>query len=374
MSFEGNKIIVGLSGGVDSAVTAFVLKEQGFDVRAVFMRNWSEAGGGCNWEWDFESAQAAVRHIGVELDLWDFEAAYHKDVYEPFIAAFEQGETPNPDVICNRYVKFGAFLKRARQEGADWVATGHYARITPYMTEKGYGLSLRSGVDLAKDQSYFLALISQEQLASTLFPLGNLTKKEVRMIAKAAGLPNAGRRDSFGICFVGEQDMVEFLRPRVKSAPGPIITQDGKKVADHDGLPFYTIGQRKGIGIGGTGPYYVVEKRVADNTLVVTANPNDPALYSDHAIVPRMHWIHNQISLPSKGEIKRGCFKPFHCLARHRHLQPLQEAVVEPFKDGGIKVIFDKPQRAVTPGQFMALYDGDICLGGGTIKAKDSPP
>lgn len=352
-------VVVGLSGGVDSAVAALLLQHQGFSVRAVFMLNWGEGGEGCNWEWDFESAKLAAHHLRIPLELWNFESVYRKEVYEPFIDSFARGETPNPDIVCNRYVKFGSFLEKANAEGADWVATGHYARIGASIGGAGAQahtnrLKLLSGIDQTKDQSYFLATLTQEQLRYALFPLGRLTKKEVRNIAQAYRLPNAGRRDSYGICFIGEQPMHAFLRTRLQHAKGPMVTLEGEQVGEHDGLPFYTIGQRKGIGIGGRGPFYVVEKRVDTNTLIVAQGDDNPALFSAYAFVPSVHWIQVEPIMP------------FQCQVRHRHLQALQDAVIER-QNGGYMVKFTTLQRAITPGQFLALYQGEECLGGGVI-------
>src|SRR3989338_884456 len=353
------KVIVGLSGGVDSAVAALFLKMQGFAVRAVFMLNWSESASGCHWEWDYESAKMAARHLDIPLELWNFEAVYRTEVYEPFIASLARGETPNPDVICNRHVKFGAFLEKARSEGADWVATGHYAQIDACARDvrtqvHATDVKLLSGVDATKDQSYFLATLGQDQLSSILFPLGGITKKEVRHIAHAHRLPNAGRKDSYGICFIGEQPMKEFLRTRVPYAKGPMVTVEGAQAGEHEGLPFYTIGQRNGIGIGGRGPFYAVEKRVAENTLIVAQGNDHPALFTNTAAVVEMHWIRGEPSLPLYGRV------------RHRHLQPLQDAVIQR-QEGTYVILFSVPQRAVTPGQFLAVYQEEECLGGGVI-------
>lgn len=363
-----NTVIIGLSGGVDSAVAALMLQQQGFEVHGVFMLNWSMVGEGCNWEWDYESAKRVADHLGIPLDLWNFEEEYRREVLEPFLASFARGETPNPDVACNRHVKFGVFLDRARQEGADWVATGHYASIEAELCESSRELLSRNyaegellyrllaGKDRTKDQSYFLATLSQEQLKYILFPLGKLTKKEVRQIAHTHRLPNAGRKDSYGICFIGEQSMKKFLSSRVPYVKGIMKTVEGERVGEHEGLPFYTIGQRKGIGIGGRGPFYVAAKQVKENTLIMAQGESHPALFMTSAMVRDMHWINGEPPFP------------YLCKTRHRHLMPLQKSVITRHHNGYM-VQFDASQRAVTAGQFLAVYQENVCMGGGTITA-----
>lgn len=346
-------IIIALSGGVDSAVTAALLTKAGWRVRGAYMRNWSDSSMGCDWEWDFEQAKMVARALGIEIALWDFEAEYRKRVFEPFLEGLSRGITPNPDVLCNRAIKFDLFLARALEEGASWIATGHYASVE---TESKYFYRLKAGVDRTKDQSYFLALLTQTQLARALFPLGNLTKSDVRRLARIFHLPNAARRDSFGICFIGEDHYQEFLKRHTTCTPGPIRTTDGDEIGTHDGLPLYTIGQRRGIGVGGGVPYYVVAKDMARNTLIVTSNAHDPVLYAPEVVLDAPHWISG--TAPTL---------PLTCLARHRHLQPLQAVTVSAHPQGGIKVTFKAPQRAITPGQFLALYDDATVLGGGVI-------
>ncbi|MEW6610695.1 MAG: tRNA 2-thiouridine(34) synthase MnmA [Patescibacteria group bacterium] len=351
------KIIVGLSGGVDSAVAALLLKSLGYTVKGVFMRNWSEVSPACNWEWDYESAKMVAAYLAIPLELWDFEHEYRTQVFEPAIASFAKGVTPNPDIACNKLIKFGLFLTRARDEGASWIATGHYARIRLHAKKTPYGLSLLTGVDHTKDQSYFLGTLTQDQFHHCLFPLGTLTKLRVRALALQAQLPNALRKDSYGMCFVGEQPFASFLHTQIRALPGPIVTPEGQTLGTHEGLAFYTIGQRKGIRIGGRGPLFVVAKDVTHNALMVTQDPYHPLLFTSSLIMPELHWIEDPPSFP------------FHCFIRHRHLQPLQEAVVSRGAQKNFMIQFKKPQRAVTPGQFLAIYwtDRETCLGGGTI-------
>ncbi|MFA4873074.1 MAG: tRNA 2-thiouridine(34) synthase MnmA [Patescibacteria group bacterium] len=352
-----NKIIVGLSGGVDSAVAALLLKLSGYAVKGIFMRNWTETTPSCNWEWDYESAKMAAQHLAIPLELWDFEQEYRTQVFEPALASFSEGFTPNPDIVCNKLIKFGIFSDRARNEGAAWIATGHYARIKLRIGKIGSTLSLLSGRDTTKDQSYFLSTLTQPQLAQCLFPLGNLTKRTVRAIAQSAKLPNADRKDSYGICFIGEQPLKTFLRSRVQSKPGPIQTAEGETLGAHEGLAFYTIGQRKGTQIGGKGPFYVVAKDIAHNKLIVAHGPNHPSLFTQSLTLPEVHWIEGPPSFP------------FSCFIRHRHLQPLQAATITYDINSNIMIQFNQPQRAVTPGQFLAIYgqDKETCFGGGTI-------
>ncbi len=353
----GVRIIVGLSGGVDSAVTAFLLKFLGFDVKAVFMRNWAEVSPSCNWEWDYESAKMAALHLAIPLELWDFEREYCAQVFEPALASFSKGFTPNPDIVCNKMIKFGAFLDRARAQGARWIATGHYARIKNRASAAGCKVSLLTGIDQTKDQSYFLSTLSQQQLASCLFPLGSLSKLTVRTLARHVKLPNAQKKDSYGMCFIGEQPLKTFLRSRLRAESGPIFTTEGDFLGMHEGLAFYTIGQRKGIHIRGSGPYYVASKDTAHNTLIVAHGPNHPALFTQSLTLPAVHWIEEPPAFP------------FLCYIRHRHLQPLQAATAARDANAHLVIQFMEPQRAITPGQFLAIYgrDKETCFGGGTI-------
>jgi len=352
------KIVVGLSGGVDSAVAAFFLKSLGFNVKGVFMRNWTDVNPSCNWEWDYESAKMVALHLAIPLELWDFEREYRTYVFEPALASISLGFTPNPDIVCNRLIKFGAFLDRARAKGARWIATGHYARIKTHPSVTSCKVSLLTGIDRTKDQSYFLSTLTQTQLAHCLFPLGNLTKRAVRALAHQIKLPNAHRKDSYGMCFVGEQPLKAFLRSRLRAEPGPILTTEGETLGAHEGLAFYTIGQRKGMHTGGRGPFYVAAKDIVRNTLIVAYGQNHPALFTRSLTLPEVHWIEDPPAFP------------FSCYIRHRHLQPLQEATATRDENAHFVIQFKEPQRAITPGQFLAIYgwDRETCFGGGTIK------
>jgi tRNA-specific 2-thiouridylase len=360
------KILVAMSGGVDSAVTAALLKKQGHEVTGVFMINWREDGevasprsgpprpdeagnqvgaggrGTCGWEKDQADARLAAQKIGINLFTWDFSAEYRKFVFEYFLTAYQNGLTPNPDTLCNKYIKFGFFLNQARALGFNQIATGHYAQIK----EKNGKLELLAGRDQGKDQSYFLYELGQKELAQIIFPVGRLKKKQVRRLAKRFGLNVAEKKDSYGICYIGEKKMKEFLGQFIKKNPGKIIDQKGKILGAHEGLHYYTLGQRQGIGLGGGRPFYVVAKHLADNSLVVTDNPNDPALYKKEIIIDKLNWLAG--TAPSAS---------WRCLARFRHLQKLFKVQVTAVNDSQFKIIFDQPQRAVAPGQALVLYE-----------------
>lgn len=335
-----------MSGGVDSSVAAALLKKQGHDVTGVFMINWREENvggerGTCSWERDQADARLATQRIGINLFTWDFSAEYKKFVFEYFLSAYQNGQTPNPDTLCNKYIKFGAFLDKAKALGFDKIATGHYAQI-----KKGEnGLELFAGRDQTKDQSYFLYELGQKELAETLFPLGKMKKKKVRQLAKKFHLGVAAKKDSYGICYIGEKNMKEFLGGFIKKNPGKIVDQNGKILGEHEGLFNYTLGQRQGIGLGGRGPFFVVAKNLNDNTLIVTDNQNDPALFRREVMLDKINWI--STTPPAS----------FVCLARFRHLQKLfkTNSKIEP--DGQVKVVFNKPERAVAPGQALVFYE-----------------
>ncbi|HSR62971.1 MAG TPA: tRNA 2-thiouridine(34) synthase MnmA [Gammaproteobacteria bacterium] len=356
---ENRKVIVGLSGGVDSSVTALLLKERGFDVEALFMRNWNESGtdGGCLWEADVEDAMHVCDTLGIPLNTVDLSSAYWEDVFSHFLEEYKNGRTPNPDVLCNQEVKFTAFMEHAKQLGADRIATGHYARI-----KEGRGtFELLKGLDSNKDQSYFLCRLGQSQLRQSLFPVGGLEKSDVRLLAKKAGFINFNKKDSTGICFVGEQHFRDFLSRFIPRETGEIKTTEGKIIGKHEGVWYYTLGQRQGLGIGGVSgageePWYVIQKDISNNTLIVGQGHDHPLLFSRSLTASDMHWVAE--TPPSA---------PFTCTAKIRYRQADQVCTVTSIRDDNLEVTFDEPQRAVTPGQFVVLYQGNTCLGGGTI-------
>ena len=349
-------VIVGMSGGVDSAVAALLLKERGLAVEGMFMKNWEEDDGAeyCTAQADFDDARRVCDRLGIPLREANFAAEYWDNVFEHFLAEYAAGRTPNPDVLCNSEIKFKVFLDYARLLGADHVATGHYARSGSVDGE----FALLKGVDGNKDQSYFLQAVPAERLRGCLFPLGGLKKPAVRKVAKAAGLPVHDKKDSTGICFIGERRFADFLARYLPRRPGPMVDTDGNVVGEHAGLPYFTLGQRQGLGIGGRAgypeaPWYVVDKRLADNTLVVS---QDECRLQSRALVARsVNWLAH-VGLPLR------------CAAKTRYRQPDRACRVEA-REEEIRVVFDAPQRAVTPGQYVCLYDGDRCLGGGTITA-----
>jgi tRNA-specific 2-thiouridylase len=353
-------IVVGLSGGVDSAVTAMLLKQQGHDVTAVFMKNWEEddTSEHCTAEEDLKAARAVCDHLGLPLRTVNFSAEYWDRVFEYFLVEYRNGRTPNPDVLCNKEIKFRAFLDHARTLGADRIATGHYARVI----EDNRGFHLGEARDTGKDQTYFLYTLGQEVLRHTLFPLGDLTKQDVRRLAAEAGLSNYNRKDSTGICFIGERDFKSFLARYLPAQPGEIRDLDGRRVGRHDGLMYYTIGQRQGLGIGGAGaPWYVVEKDLTQNVLLVVQGDDHPALASGWLTADDLHWVSGEPPV-----------LPFHCAAKTRYRQPAQACILEPDHAHDLRVTFDSPQRAVTPGQAVVFYRNGECLGGGTIHARET--
>ena len=348
------KVVVGISGGVDSAVAALLLRRQGHDVTGLFMKNWEEddTSERCGAEEDHKMARAVCEQLGIPLRTVNFSAEYWDRVFGYFLSEYRAGRTPNPDVLCNKEIKFRAFLEHSLALGADRIATGHYARVD---SREGRYRLLKAH-DANKDQSYYLYLMGQEALARTLFPVGELDKTEVRRIAQEAGLPNHDRHDSTGICFIGERDFKSFLSRYLPAQTGEMRTLSGTVKGKHDGVMFYTIGQRHGLGIGGEGEaWYVVGKDVATNVLYVEQGEHHPALYSDALIAGQIHWIGNELSLPGKRR------------AKSRYRQPDQDCTLTRH-DHGLHVIFDAPQRAITPGQSVVFYDNEECLGGGIIE------
>ncbi|RMG29682.1 MAG: tRNA 2-thiouridine(34) synthase MnmA [Gammaproteobacteria bacterium] len=357
MTAVRHKIFVGLSGGVDSAVAALCLRAQGHAVVGVFMKNWEEddRDGHCAAAEDLAAARAVAEHLDIPLLTVNFSSEYWERVFEHFLAEYRAGRTPNPDVLCNSEIKFRAFLDFARERGATAIATGHYARIE--RVEEGHRLCLSADPD--KDQTYFLHRLTQEQLAAARFPLGGFTKRRVRARARAAGLPNAQRRDSTGICFIGERRFRDFLARYLPAMPGAMVTPEGRTVGEHRGLMFYTIGQRQGLGIGGGGngrPWYVADKDLERNRLIVVQGADHPLLYHEALELESLHWI---TGTPPAA--------PLRCLARLRHRQPLQPCTLYRSK-GHWRLRFDRPQRAIAPGQSAVVYLDGVCLGGGVIR------
>jgi tRNA-uridine 2-sulfurtransferase len=348
------RVVVGMSGGVDSSVTALLLKEQGYDVVGIFMKNWDDTdeSGFCTATEDFDDVVRVCNQIGIPYYAVNFEKQYWDKVFTYFLDEYKAGRTPNPDVMCNKEIKFKAFLEHALSLGADYVATGHYAQVR----HNGDKVEMLRGVDENKDQTYFLNQLSEDVLKKVMFPLGHIPKKEVRRIAKENGLATANKKDSTGICFIGERNFKEFLSEYLPAQPGQMMTLDGEVKGTHDGLMYYTIGQRQGLGIGGPGgPWFVVGKDVEKNVLYVGEEYENNALYSDGLTANELNWINHTPT------------KPFHCTAKFRYRQKDSGVTVYPNEDGTVKVVFDNPERAITPGQAIVFYQDEVCLGGGTI-------
>jgi len=355
------RVVVGMSGGVDSSVAAWMLKQQGFDVVGLFMKNWEDDDTDeyCTSRADLVDAASVADVIGIELEAVNFAAEYRERVFAHFLREYAAGRTPNPDVLCNSEIKFRAFLDHARSLGADHIATGHYARVRP----NGARVELLKARDGTKDQSYFLHQLTQEQLAPVLFPLGAIAKREVRAIARREGIPTWAKKDSTGICFIGERPFRDFLAKYLPKAPGPIETPDGVVVGSHHGLAYYTLGQRQGLGIGGTKegralPWFVAGKDQVRNALVVVQGHDHPLLYRPKVDAQELHWVAG--APPDESTLLR-------LGAKTRYRMPDATCRVELRENQRGQAIFDTPQWAPTPGQYLVLYDGDVCLGGGVI-------
>jgi tRNA-specific 2-thiouridylase len=360
------RVIVGLSGGVDSSVAALLLLEKGYQVEGLFMKNWVEDDSDryCPANQDFIDAQQVCDMLNIQLHTANFSDEYWDKVFEYFLTEYRNGRTPNPDVLCNREIKFKTFLNYCLTLGADYIATGHYAQINtdPSKVTSLPRYQLKKAVDFNKDQSYFLYTLEQKMLAKSLFPIGHLNKPTVREIAKKSNFPNCYKKDSTGICFIGERKFKDFLSQYIPTEPGLIETTEGKVVGKHDGLMFYTIGQRQGLKIGGQShtnntPWYVVAKDLKRNILTVVPGESHPLLYSASLNAHQLHWITN---MPD-------CHVNFNCMAKIRYRQKEEPCTVEFTEDNNCLVTFKNPQRAVTPGQSIVFYEQDICLGGGII-------
>jgi tRNA-specific 2-thiouridylase len=352
-------VIVGMSGGVDSSVAALKLLEKGYRVEGLFMKNWNEDDGTeyCTAREDLLDAMQVAGTLGIELHTVNFAAAYWDRVFTHFLDEYRAGRTPNPDILCNKEIKFCAFLDHARTLGADFIATGHYARVA----HREDGGHLLRAADTNKDQTYFLHAVKGTEFAGSLFPLGDMEKTEVRKLAEKAGFANHAKKDSTGICFIGERRFSDFLKRYLPAQPGDIVDESGKAIGQHDGLMYYTIGQRQGIGIGGRvdsgdSPWYVAGKDLDNNLLVVVQGQDHPLLFKQELIAVKPDWVIKQPTLPKE------------VTAKIRYRQADQKCNVTTLSDGKLKVAFSDPQRAVTPGQSVVFYSGEECLGGAIIE------
>ncbi len=352
---KDTRVVIGMSGGVDSSVAALLLKEKGYDVVGIFMKNWDDTdeNGVCTATEDYDDVVRVCNQLDIPYYAVNFEKQYWDKVFTYFLDEYKAGRTPNPDVMCNKEIKFKAFLDHAMSLGADYLATGHYAQVR----QKGDQYEMLRGKDNNKDQTYFLNQLSQDVLSKVMFPLGHLDKSRVREIAKEHDLATATKKDSTGICFIGERNFKEFLSEYLPAQPGNMETLKGEVKGKHDGLMYYTLGQRQGLGIGGPGePWFVIGKNVKENILYVDQGYHNDYLYSDGLEAYDLNW--NSGQAPTE---------PFTCTAKFRYRQEDSPVTVTPLEDGRVKVDFHEPERAITPGQAVVFYDGDVCLGGGTI-------
>lgn len=352
-------VVIAMSGGVDSSVAALFVKRSGLKCSALFMKNWNEPSddGRCNWEDEVTDALAVCERLDIPINTVDLAQTYWNTVFEDFLEQYRKGRTPNPDVLCNREIKFKAFLECARAIGGNAIATGHYVACDTHQGRR----RLLKGADAAKDQSYFLYTLGQAQLAASIFPLGTAQKTNVRRLAREAGLGTHEKKDSTGICFIGERRFREFLSQFVPATPGPIVDLDGKVVGEHHGAVYYTLGQREGLGIGGVKgagemPWFVAAKHLDANKLVVVQGHDHPALMSSGVTASELTWVAGT-----------GPATPFRCKAKTRYRQADQDCTIENIVEGVAEIRFTRPQRAVTPGQSVVFYDGASCLGGGII-------
>lgn len=360
---KNTRVVIGMSGGVDSSVAALLLKQQGYDVVGLFMKNWDDTDdeGYCTATEDYEDVAKVAEQIGIPYYSVNFEKEYWDRVFEYFLQEYRNGRTPNPDVMCNKEIKFKAFLDYAMGLGADYIAMGHYAQVE---TDENGVVHLLRGKDANKDQTYFLSQLSQAQLKKAMFPLGHLEKPHVRKIAEEAGLATAKKKDSTGVCFIGERDFNEFLANYLPNKPGKMMTLDGREMGEHMGLMYYTIGQRQGLGIGGTAgtsnePWFVIGKDQATQTLYVGQGYHHDNLYSEYLEASKIHFTTDNWTE-----------KEFECTAKFRYRQKDINVKVQLDESGTkARVIFDEPVRAVTPGQAVVFYRGEECLGGGLIDA-----
>lgn len=352
MGNNGTKVAIGMSGGVDSSVAAYLLKKGGYDVMGLFMKNWDEEDDQCPAAQDYQDVISVCSHLDIPYYTINFADKYYDNVFRDFLEGLQMGITPNPDIFCNKEIKFKVFLEKAMELGADYLATGHWAKIA----SKNGRYELRKAADGNKDQTYFLYTLQEEQLAKVLFPLQDMTKPEIRELAKQVGLTTHDKRDSTGICFIGKRKFKDFIQQYIEKKPGNFVDEEGNILGKHDGISYYTIGQRKGLQIGGPGAaWYVAEKRIETNEILLVQGENHPALFAKVAKAAQPSWVQ---SLPQA---------PLKCYAKVRYRQAEQPCTIDHIGGNELQITFDEPQRAVTPGQSIVFYSGETCLGGAII-------